>query len=37
MGLLPYGQPTLDDAKEFYNIAFKFYCEIDNLINKGKK
>ena len=35
MGLLPYGQPTLDDANEFYNVALKFYYKIDNIINKG--
>ena len=31
MGLLPYGQPTLDDAKEFYLFAMKIFkqvCEI---------
>jgi len=35
MGLLPYGQPTLDDANEFYNVALKFYYKIDDIINKG--
>ncbi len=31
MGLLPYGKPTLEDAKEFYNFAkmiFDKVCEI---------
>jgi len=31
MGLLPYGQPTVDDAKEFYEFAndvFDRVCEI---------
>ncbi len=28
MGLLPYGQPTLDDAKEFHNYALKIFGKV---------
>ncbi|MBU1667628.1 HEPN domain-containing protein [bacterium] len=32
MGLLPYGQPTIQDAQEFYQIANDFFDEINTLI-----
>jgi HEPN domain-containing protein len=32
MGLLPYGQPTVDDAQEFFQIANDFFDEVDKLI-----
>jgi len=32
LGLLPYGKPTLDDAKEFYELAFYIYEYIKNKI-----
>lgn len=28
LGLLPYGKPTLDDAKEFYNFALMVFEEV---------
>jgi HEPN domain-containing protein len=28
MGLLPYGKPTLEDAKEFYNFANKLFIKV---------
>ena len=33
IGLLPYGKPTLDDAKEFYSFAFKIFNEALNILN----
>jgi len=33
MGLLPYGQPTIEDAKEFYQIACAFFDEVKNMIS----
>jgi len=32
MGLLPYGQPTLNDAKEFYAFAQEIFDKIDTLL-----
>jgi len=32
MGLLPYGQPTVDDAKEFYDLALSIFEDIYKLI-----
>ena len=32
MGLLPYGQPTLEDAKEFYDLALRVFEVISKLI-----
>jgi len=32
MGLLPYGQPTLNDAKEFYAFAQEIFDKIDALL-----
>jgi len=28
MGLLPYGQPTLEDAKEFYEFALDIFNRV---------
>jgi len=33
MGLLPYGKPTLKDAKEFYTFANNLFTEICTLLN----
>jgi hypothetical protein len=33
MGLLPYGKPTLEDAKEFYNFANKLFTRVCILLN----
>ncbi len=33
MGLLPYGKPTIDDAKEFYNIAKIVFNLINNKLD----
>ena len=33
MGLLPYGKPTLEDAKEFYNFALEVFEEVCNILN----
>jgi HEPN domain-containing protein len=37
MGLLPYGQPTVQDAKEFYQIANDFFDEGEKIIVKNQK
>lgn len=36
MGLLPYGKPTLKDAKEFYDFAQKFFNDICKKLNIDK-
>ena len=33
MGLLPYGKPTLKDAKEFYDFTNAFFIEVCELLN----
>ena len=33
MGLLPYGKPTLEDAKEFYNFALEVFEEVCNILD----
>jgi len=33
MGLLPYGQPTIEDAKEFYTLVLKIFKDVENLLN----
>lgn len=33
MGLLPYGKPTIEDAKEFYDFAIKVFNTICNILN----
>ena len=37
MGLLPYGKPTLDDAKEFYQFAQMIFDEVCEILNVDKK
>ena len=36
MGLLPYGKPTLEDAKEFYNFANNLFIEVCELLHVNK-
>jgi HEPN domain-containing protein len=33
LGLLPYGQPTLADAKEFYELALSIFEEVCTLLD----
>ena len=33
MGLLPYGKPTLEDAKEFYEFALDIFDRVCKLLN----
>jgi HEPN domain-containing protein len=33
MGLLPYGKPTLEDAKRFYDFAEKLFVDVRALVN----
>lgn len=33
MGLLPYGKPTLQDAREFYEFALKIFDKVCKLVN----
>ncbi len=33
MGLLPYGNPTIEDAKEFYEFALSFFQEVCEKLN----
>jgi len=33
MGLLPYGRPTLDDAKEFYEFALDIFDQVCTILN----
>ena len=37
MGLLPYGQPTLNDAKEFYEFANYIFDKICNILDIDKQ
>ena len=37
MGLLPYGKPTLDDAKEFYQFAQMIFDEVCEILHVDKK
>ncbi len=37
MGLLPYGKPTLEDAREFYEFASSVFDMICNLLEVGKE
>jgi len=32
MGLLPYGQPTIEDAKEFYHFSQEIFDEVSKII-----
>ena len=36
MGLLPYGKPTLKDAKEFYDFAQKLFDDICQKLDVDK-
>lgn len=33
LGLLPYGQPTIEDAKEFYVLALSIFEDIANMLD----
>ena len=33
MGLLPYGKPTLEDAREFYNFALEVFEKVCNILD----
>ena len=33
LGLLPYGQPTLEDAKEFYSLALRIFEDVGNMLD----
>jgi len=33
LGLLPYGQPTIDDVKEFYALALRVFDDVNNLVD----
>ena len=33
MGLLPYGKPTLEDAREFYDFANNMFAKICRILN----
>ena len=37
MGLLPYGKPTLEDAKEFYDFAKDIFNKVCILLDINKK
>jgi HEPN domain-containing protein len=37
MGLLPYGQPTLNDAKEFYKFANDIFDKVCNILDVDKQ
>ena len=32
LGLLPYGQPTIEDAKEFYALALRIFEDVGNML-----
>ena len=36
MGLLPYGKPTLKDAKEFYDFAQKLFDDVCQKLDVDK-
>ena len=36
MGLLPYGNPTLSDAKEFYDFALNIFNKVCKILNIDK-
>ena len=36
MGLLPYGKPTLEDAKEFHNFTQEIFNKVCNILNIKK-
>ena len=33
MGLLPYGKPTLEDSKVFYDFALEIFTKVCNMLN----
>jgi len=33
LGLLPYGQPTIDDVKEFYALALRVFDDVNSLLD----
>lgn len=33
LGLLPYGQPTIEDAKEFYTLALRIFEDVSDMLN----
>jgi len=37
MGLLPYGQPTIKDAKEFYRFANDVFDKVCNILDVDKQ
>ncbi len=36
-GLLPYGKPTLEDAKEFYEFALTVFDKVCNILDIDKE
>jgi HEPN domain-containing protein len=36
MGLLPYGKPTLEDAKEFYDFAYMIFDKVCDILDIDK-
>jgi len=36
MGLLPYGNPTLEDAKEFYDFALYIFNKVCSILEMNK-
>ena len=36
-GLLPYGKPTLEDAKEFYNFALEVFNKVCDMLEINKE
>ena len=34
LGLLPYGQPTIEDAKEFYALALRVFDEVGRMLDR---
>ena len=37
MGLLPYGKPTTEDAKEFYEFALNIFDKVCKILDIDKK
>ena len=37
LGLLPYGKPSLEDAKIFYNFALEIFNQVCNILQIDKK
>jgi len=34
LGLLPYGQPTIEDAKEFYSLALRVFDDVGRMLDR---